>query len=139
MLSDCCGRSAIFRVPEVKVGYNEQRSQTLSGGDLLRTTEISWTNRSVVALAGKADPVQLIETMARQLVLRARDEGWMGPPYNPLVLADMLKIAVEANGDVSDARTVPTSQGIKIEFNPTKPRERVEFLNRPRDRPHAVP
>ena len=104
-----------------------KESPTLSGGDLLRTTEISWTNRSVVALAGKADPVQLIETMARQLVLRARDEGWMGPPYNPLVLADMLKIAVEANGDVSDARTVPTSQGIKIEFNPTKPRERVRF------------
>jgi Zn-dependent peptidase ImmA (M78 family) len=43
------------------------------------------------------------------------------------VIADLLKIPVEANGDVVDARTVATTAGIKIEFNPTKPRERVRF------------
>jgi len=88
---------------------------------------ISWTNRSVLQFAGNSDPVDLIEAKARELVLRARDAGWSGPPYNPLAIADLLKIPVEANGEVADARTVSTGTGVKIEFNPTRPRERVRF------------
>lgn len=88
---------------------------------------ISWTNKSVLQFAGKSDPVDLIEAKARELVLRARDAGWSGPPYNPLAIADLLKIPVEANGEVADARTVSTKTGVKIEFNPTRPRERVRF------------
>ncbi len=61
------------------------------------------------------------------MVLRALDAGWAGPPYNPLAIADLLKIPVEANGEVADARTVPAGAGVKIEFNPTRPRERVRF------------
>jgi O-acetyl-ADP-ribose deacetylase (regulator of RNase III) len=88
---------------------------------------IVWTNRSVLKFAGTSDPIGLIEAKARELVLRARDAGWSGPPYNPLVIADLLKIPVEANSEVGDARTVPAGTGVKIEFNPTKPRERVRF------------
>ena len=88
---------------------------------------ISWTNKSVLKFAGNSDPIDLIEAKARALVLRARDAGWSGPPYNPLAIADLLKIPVEANSEVADARTVPSGMGIKIEFNPVRPRERVRF------------
>jgi len=88
---------------------------------------ILWTNKSVLEFAGNADPILLIEAKARDLVLKARDAGWSGPPYNPRVIADLLNIPVEANGDVIDARTIATSKGIKIEFNPSLPRERVRF------------
>lgn len=89
--------------------------------------QISWTNKSVLQFAGKSDPISLIEAKVRELVLRARDAGWSGPPYNPLAIADLLNIPVEANGEVADARTVPTGAGLKIEFNPTRARERVRF------------
>jgi hypothetical protein len=89
---------------------------------------IFWTNESVLKFAGDADPISLIETKVRELVLKARDAGWSGPPYNPLAIADLLKIPFEANGDVDDARTVAVvGGGIRIEFNPTRPRERVRF------------
>jgi len=88
---------------------------------------ILWTNRSVLNFAGDSDPIALIEAKARELVLKARDAGWSGPPYNPLAIADLLKIRVEANSEVADACTVTVGDGIRIEFNPTRPRERVRF------------
>jgi hypothetical protein len=75
----------------------------------------------------RADPIMAIERKARDLVLRARDAGWQGPPFNPIAIADLLHIPVEANADIADARTIPTTAGIKIQFNPTQPRERVRF------------
>jgi O-acetyl-ADP-ribose deacetylase (regulator of RNase III) len=81
----------------------------------------------VLDLAGNGDPIAVIETRARELVLRACDAGWSGPPYNPLTIADLLGIQVEANSEVPDARTVTCEHGLKIEFNPTRPRERVRF------------
>jgi hypothetical protein len=44
-----------------------------------------------------------------------------------MAIADLLKIPVEASGDVADARTVVSDTAIRIEFNPTRPRERVRF------------
>jgi O-acetyl-ADP-ribose deacetylase (regulator of RNase III) len=69
----------------------------------------------------------VIEEVARALVFRARDAGWRGPPFNPVAIADLIKVPVEANVDVAEARTVPVGNGLKIEFNPTQPRERVRF------------
>ena len=91
------------------------------------SSRISWTNKSVLKFAGNSDPIELVEQKARHLVLLARDAGWSGPPYNPLAIADLLKIPVEASGDVVDARTIATGTGVRIEFNPTRPRERVRF------------
>lgn len=88
---------------------------------------IIWTNTSVKAFAGNADPIEAIKTASRQLVLKAREQGWEGPPFNPLHLAEMLKVQIEANSSVADARLVATDAGPKIEFNPTQPRERVRF------------
>jgi Zn-dependent peptidase ImmA (M78 family)/O-acetyl-ADP-ribose deacetylase (regulator of RNase III) len=89
---------------------------------------IQWTNRSVVRFAaGEDDPVALVERKARELVLRARDAGWVGPPFNPLAIAELLKIPAEANADVIDARTISNEKGPRIQFNPTQPRERLRF------------
>jgi hypothetical protein len=86
------------------------------------SSRISWTNKSVLKFAGESDPISLIEQKSRQLVLRARDAGWSGPPYNPIAIADLLKIPVEASSDVIDARTVATDTAVKIEFNPARAR-----------------
>jgi O-acetyl-ADP-ribose deacetylase (regulator of RNase III) len=88
---------------------------------------IVWTNRSVKALAGGADPISVVEDAVRKLVLKAREKGWNGPPFNPIFLADMLNVRVEANSSISDARILQTERGPVIEFNPKQPRERVRF------------
>lgn len=96
-------------------------------GNLRKSGEIEWTNRSVLKLAGNEDPIAAVARRARELALRARDQGWRGPPFNPVAIADLLKIPVEPNADVADACTVATSTGLKIQFNPTQARERVRF------------
>ena len=94
---------------------------------MVHTDGIQWTNKSVLSFAGNENPVALIQQKARELVLRAIDAGWKGPPFNPLALADLLNIPVEPNADVPDARTIATKSGLKIHFNPTQARERVRF------------
>ncbi len=88
---------------------------------------INWTNASVLRFAGDRDPVEAIEEAARAEVLAALDAGWTGPPFNPIALADIRGIPVEANADVRDARTVAAGDRLRIQFNPTQPRERVRF------------
>lgn len=92
-----------------------------------KASPINWTNTSVKAFAKNADPLHAIQKAARALVLRAREKGWEGPPFNPLHIAEMLEVQIEANSSVADARLVATENGPKIEFNPQQPRERVRF------------
>lgn len=75
-----------------------------------------------------ANPVDAITHRARQAVLRAVDEGWTGPPFDPLRLADLLKIDVVPCADIPDAQTVPlgSSRG-RIEFNPNRPLGRIRY------------
>ena len=87
-----------------------------------------WTNRSVRLLAQDQDPISAIEWKARSVVLDAMDKGWRGPPYDPLSLADILNIKVEARADIPDARTLTDQRGrLVIQFNPNRPRGRVRF------------
>jgi Zn-dependent peptidase ImmA (M78 family) len=86
-----------------------------------------WTHRSVRALAGNADPVELVTQKAREIVMGAIEEGWTGPPYDPFELAERLKIPVVARQDIPEARTVPSKQSFVIEFNPNRPRNRVKY------------
>ena len=94
---------------------------------MARTENIAWTNKSVIDLAKGENPIAVVERRARDLVLRAKDAGWQGPPFNPIAIADLLGIPVEANSNVADARTISTADGLRIEFNPTQARERVRF------------
>jgi len=87
-----------------------------------------WTNPSVLAFAEGRDPVEVITERARALAMDAMDRGWSGPPFDPLALADLLRIDVIAREDVRDARTVPSEQDApRIEYNPTRPRGRVRY------------
>ena len=58
---------------------------------------INWTNASVKAFAKNTDPLVAMEDAARALVLKAREKGWEGPPFNPLHIAEMLEVQIEAN------------------------------------------
>ena len=88
---------------------------------------IDWTNKSVKAFAQTGDPIEMITSAARALVLRARERGWDGPPFNPLFIAELLGVQISANSSISDARILATKDGAKIEFNPQQVRERVRF------------
>lgn len=92
-----------------------------------RRTGPKWTNPSVIALAGKGDPISVVLEKARGQVFRAMEHGWTGPPFDPLQLADMLKIPVVPLEEVEDARLVHRRGRPRIEFNPNKSPERVRF------------
>lgn len=89
--------------------------------------KIQWTNPSVKKLAKQDDPLETIVDKTRQLVLEAMDDGWTGPPYDPLQLAKLLEISVTPNMDIPDARIIPTSGNPEIEFNPNRSRTRIRF------------
>lgn len=92
------------------------------------TKPIQWSNASVAAFAGNGDPVAAMESKARALVLKAMDEGWAGPPFDPLWLAEWLNVRTQARGDIPDARMVTTAGGqFLLEYNPTRPRGRLRF------------
>ena len=87
-----------------------------------------WTNASVLALAGSREPVEAITSRARQITFEAAEAGWTGPPYDPLALAEHLKVPVVPVDDVYDARTVRVSaRSVRIEFNPNRPAGRLRF------------
>lgn len=87
-----------------------------------------WTNQSVLSFAGVADPVATMEGRARSLALQAMDDGWSGPPFDPLALAQRLGLKIEARGDIADARLIPVGNDqMVLEYNPTRPRGRLRF------------
>jgi O-acetyl-ADP-ribose deacetylase (regulator of RNase III) len=93
-----------------------------------RGSKIAWTNPSVLRLAGDNDPITAIVERAREVALKAMDEGWTGPPFDPLQLAERLKLTVIPREDVRDARTLVGPNGrLRIEYNPNRSRERVRF------------
>jgi hypothetical protein len=88
----------------------------------------TWTNDSVLKFAGGREPVQALVEAARDLILKAIDEGWSGPPFDPMQLAELRGIQVSPRGDIPDARTVPQGQNrLIIEYNPTRPNGRVRY------------
>lgn len=92
------------------------------------TKKYIWTNPSVLRFADGDEPVAKIERAARELALRAMDEGWAGPPFDPLALADWCGLKLDARGDIPDARLVPTADGSSVlQYNPMRPRGRLRF------------
>jgi hypothetical protein len=88
-----------------------------------------WTNESALALAGRdGDPLAIITERARAEAMRAMEEGWNGPPFDPFELARRLDVPLVPRVELADARTVPMgSRRVCIEFNPTRPRGRLRF------------
>src|SRR4051794_10444149 len=88
-----------------------------------------WTNRSVLTFAQGEDPVAKVISLARKAVAEALDKGWSGPPFDPIALADVLRLHISASNDVRDAQTIGIggSDRVRIEFNPNRPPARVRF------------
>ncbi len=88
---------------------------------------IHWTNSSVQKFASDRNPVEMMESRIRSVVLKAMDMGWAGPPFDPVELARVLDLPIEARGDIPDARTIARGRDLVIEYNPLRPRARVRF------------
>lgn len=90
----------------------------------------NWNHQSVKLLiseTGNSDPMEAIKTRARDLVLKAFEMGWQGPPYSPIQLAKFLNIDVIPNDELIDARIVPTGKDLQIQYNPFQRPTRVNF------------
>jgi len=85
-----------------------------------------WTNPSVLTLNAN-DPVEAITRKAREVVLRAIEQGWAGPPYDPQQLAELLRIKIVPDAAVVDARIRWNNGAFRIEFNPLRPPARTRF------------
>ena len=90
-----------------------------------------WNHKSVVGLieeSGNANAYDEIKIRARKKVLYALDNGWEGPPFSAIKLAQILQIEVSANDEVSDARTISLGKNkFKIEYNPFQKPTRLNF------------
>lgn len=90
--------------------------------------QIIWTNPSVKALAGASDPIETISDKTQSLVLKALDDGWQGPPFDPFWLARHLGFSAVPRDDILDARVQASPSGqVEIEYNPNQPRNRIRF------------
>ena len=88
----------------------------------------SWSSPSVKQMAGSEDPIDAVTARARRMVVKAMDDGWSGPPYDPARLAQILGMDVRQSEDIADARLVPGRGGrATIEYNPNRPRTRIRF------------
>lgn len=66
--------------------------------------------------------------MAQALVLDAIQSGWTGPPFDPIKLAEILKIDVLPKEERDDACLIPLSADrLRIEFNPNRPKARIRY------------
>jgi O-acetyl-ADP-ribose deacetylase (regulator of RNase III) len=86
-----------------------------------------WTNRSVEKVAPTGDPTRVITAAARDLVAKAMDLGWSGPPFDPFALAEILGFSVVPAEDIPEAQISLHSQKARILFNPNKPKTRIWF------------
>jgi hypothetical protein len=56
------------------------------------------------------------------------DDGWSGPPFDTLALAEWCGLRLEARGDIPDARLMPAAKGEPVlQYNPMRPRGRLRF------------
>jgi hypothetical protein len=75
-----------------------------------------------------ADPVLAIKQAATDLVSRAFDSGWQGPPFSPIKLAELEGIDILPNDATLEARTIPIGKNkFRIEYNPGVRPSRINF------------
>jgi len=87
-----------------------------------------WRHPSVRLIAGDRNPVDVVVEKAREIVLAAVDEQAVTLPIDPFKLAERLSIKITARPDVRDARTIcGTDQKLVIEYNPSRPLNRIRF------------
>lgn len=92
---------------------------------------MAWKNQSVLDLVKthqSDNPIELVRELARVIVLEAFNKGWIGPPFNPIELAQLMGYSVHPNESIVDARTIMTSRNkFIIEYNPSQKESRINF------------
>lgn len=122
--------SGMRRVDGLLKKYGHNQVSKAEGKD---ETFRAWNHISVKQLiqeTGNPDPVDAIKTRARDLVLKAFEMGWVGPPYSPIEMAKFLNIDVIPNDTVVDARTIPLKSSknkFQIQYNPFQRNTRINF------------
>jgi len=120
-IPDSLSNSGTIRKKLAELALREEREEA-------RGSSGYWTHSSVLLLAGTYDPVRTITERTRELVLRALERGWTGPPYDPFELAEMLRIKLTPTQDVIDARTTSNAGGeFSLEFNPSRSPARIRY------------
>jgi hypothetical protein len=92
------------------------------------TRNQSWSNVSVLKLAGDLNPVEVISAKVRDLIFEAFEKGWSGPPYDPFALAALRGIEVAPSENVVDAQILTGKGGsLRILFNPDQSAARINY------------
>ncbi len=90
-----------------------------------------WTHKSVINLieeSNNSNPEEEIRLRARNLVVKAIENGWNGPPFNAIELSKFLGFQINPNDNVLDARTIPDGKkNFSIEYNPFQKATRINF------------
>jgi hypothetical protein len=81
----------------------------------------------VIALASGADPVEVVTERARELVYRALEHGWSGPPFDPVDLAALENLDAYPSQNVFDAALTGGGRRPAIEYNPDQSRARIRY------------
>ena len=76
---------------------------------------------------GSQDPIEIVKTLAREIVLKGFTNGWSGPPFNPIELAKHLNLDIMPNVSLNDARIIPLRKSFRIEYNPNQRATRTNF------------
>ncbi|MGB3870862.1 MAG: ImmA/IrrE family metallo-endopeptidase [Flavobacteriales bacterium] len=123
------GLAAVERIKAMLPATKESKAQRSATKQTRQ-----WSHPSVVTLLraqgadANADAVNIVKSMARQVVLDAYTAGWSGPPFNLIDLAQMRDIEVVPNEVVLDARIIPVDpQRFLIEYNPFQSETRINF------------
>jgi len=91
---------------------------------------MNWKSKSVIELINNSiekDPIEIIREKSRDLVIKAFNHGWDGPPFDPIKLAQLLNYEVLPNESVLDARISTNRQTFTIEYNPHQKEARINF------------
>lgn len=92
-------------------------------------SSVVWTHPSARLIAGDSgDAAAVIAERARALALGAMSNGWEGPPFDPVGLAETLNIPLRPREDIADARLIPVGERrFLLEYNPARPPARVRY------------
>ncbi|MBW8242570.1 ImmA/IrrE family metallo-endopeptidase [Muricauda oceani] len=92
---------------------------------------VNWKHKSVLELLTEdkefEDPIEIIIKRSRNLVLKAFNAGWVGPPFNMSHLASLMGYKVTPNELISEARIIPENDSFIIEYNPFQSTARTNF------------
>lgn len=90
----------------------------------------NWLHKSVLRFieeTGNPDPIEAMRKLIRDLVVKAFELGWQGPPFSPVQFAKFLNIEVMPNDSVIDARILPQGDCFHIQYNPFQMPTRINF------------